>query len=292
VVLCISLGAALLYALATVLQHRAARQAPSSAALRLRLLASLGRRPLWLAGLVADAGAFGLQALALERGSLAVVQPLLVTGLLFALPLGAAWTGLRMTAREWMAALATVIGLAAFLEVASPATGTADLGGAAWLAVALAALVPAAMLVAVARPSRRQGTRAALLGAASGMVYAFSAALTKTTATVAASGPIHLLGAWQTYALAATAVGGMVLVQSCFQAGPLSSSLPVLTIVEPLASVAIGALAFGEHIVTGGLAPLVELASVAAMVYGVVTLARFEAGEGDPQQLSTGSDRA
>ena len=59
------------------------------------LLWRLIQRPMWLLGTLADWSGFGLQAIALGLGSLIVVQPLLCTGLLFALPLGAAWQGRR-----------------------------------------------------------------------------------------------------------------------------------------------------------------------------------------------------
>ena len=61
--------------------------------MRPSLLLRLVRRPMWLAGTAADWSGFGLQALALGMGSILVVQPLLCTGLLFALPIGAAWRG-------------------------------------------------------------------------------------------------------------------------------------------------------------------------------------------------------
>jgi len=48
---------------------------------------------LWLAGILADTGGLGLQVYALHLGALAVVQPLLVIGLLFALALNHVTSG-------------------------------------------------------------------------------------------------------------------------------------------------------------------------------------------------------
>ena len=84
-----ALGSALLYAVAAVTQQRAASAQPLEYSLRLALLFNLLRRPLWLVGLACDIGAFLLQFWALDHGGLVLVQPLLVSGLLFALPLGA-----------------------------------------------------------------------------------------------------------------------------------------------------------------------------------------------------------
>ena len=59
----------------------------------LGLVSALARQPLWWAGSAADVAGYAAQAAALGLGSLLLVQPLLVTSLLFALPLGARWSG-------------------------------------------------------------------------------------------------------------------------------------------------------------------------------------------------------
>src|SRR2546421_10848278 len=120
-----ALGAALLFAVASVLQQRAASEAPGKETLRPGLMWYLVRRPMWLLGYVADWGGFGLQALALGNGSLLVVQPLLVTGLLFSLPFAARWSGRRLGRDDWIAAIALCAGLAAFLSVGDPTGGRA-----------------------------------------------------------------------------------------------------------------------------------------------------------------------
>ena len=68
---------AFFYGLASVLQHREASAAPQGQSLRLGLLAHLLKRPMWAAGIAADAAAFVLQGSALSRGPLVLVQPLL-----------------------------------------------------------------------------------------------------------------------------------------------------------------------------------------------------------------------
>src|SRR3954469_9583323 len=130
------------YAVASVLQHHAARDEPDELALRPRLLWRLLRRPQWLLGTAADIGAFGLQAVAIGLGSLVVVQPLLCTGLLFALPLSAAWQGRRLERRDWVAALALSVALAVFLVVGDPTDGKDFASTRAWI-VAAAVLGPA-----------------------------------------------------------------------------------------------------------------------------------------------------
>ena len=65
-----ALSASLLYALASVLQHRAAIAQPAEHSLRLGLLTRLVRKPLWVIGIACDGLAYLLQFVALGHGSL------------------------------------------------------------------------------------------------------------------------------------------------------------------------------------------------------------------------------
>ena len=90
-----AIAAGCTFAVGSVLQQSAAREEPSENSLSLRLLVGLAHRPRWLIGIAGDFFSFGLQALALAFGPLALVQPLAVTGLLFAIPLAVRWRGNR-----------------------------------------------------------------------------------------------------------------------------------------------------------------------------------------------------
>ena len=88
-VLVLSLSAAFAFATSSSLKHVSAGQVPDAQDLHPR---SLGRlvvatlsHPLWLGGIVADLAGLSLQIIALHLGALGVVQPLMVSGLLFAL---------------------------------------------------------------------------------------------------------------------------------------------------------------------------------------------------------------
>jgi drug/metabolite transporter (DMT)-like permease len=276
-----SLGAALCYALASVLQQQAAAGQPASRSLRPALLLSLLRRPRWLVGIVADVAGFALQVVALANGSLALVQPLLVSGLLFALPVGAFSARTRLRTLEWLGAVELVAGLSLFLVVANPAEGHPEASAVAWAVTVAATVVPAALLVVLAGPA---GPRRALcLGAATGLLYGLTAALTKASAHLLEEGVVHALTRWELYALVIVGLAGMLTAQSAFQAGSLSSSLPVLTALDPLASIAIGALAFGERLTDRGPAPLLEVLGVAAMVAGIFSLSRSQLVAGVPE---------
>jgi drug/metabolite transporter (DMT)-like permease len=269
-----ALSSSLLYALASVLQHRAAVAQPHEHSLRFGLLTRLLRNPQWVVGIACDALAYVFQFIALGHASLVLVQPLLVCGLLFALPLGAWLAGARMKPRDWSGAVLIVAGLAVFLVVASPGRGTTDVDSWPQLCVFTFAAAGALILLARGRASR---ARAALLAAGAALIYGLTAALTKSVAHLLGIGVGHLLSSWQPYVLVAAGVGGMLIAQSAFQAGPLDASLPVLTVIDPVVSITIGALAFGEGIRTGKVSSVLEVVGIAAMTVGVFVLSQAEA---------------
>lgn len=266
-----------MYALASVLQHKGARDQPDDQSLKLGLMVRLIRHPVWLAGTACDGAGYVLQFVALGHGPIVVVQPLLVCGLLFALPIGAAWAGRRLGRGDWIAALVVCAGLAVFLTVANPAAGYADTTSSNWVALLVSVTVVAVALIAVARGPNPRRRGMALAGAA-GVVYGAAAALTKTTSHLLDRGLGPLFTHWQPYVLVAFGAGGMLLAQSAFQAGALDVSLPTMSVTDPVVSVAIGAFVLGEAISNGPAAVAVEVVALVAMCVGVYVLARSEAG--------------
>jgi drug/metabolite transporter (DMT)-like permease len=271
-----ALVAALLYALASVLQHWEAERQPADKALHLRLVARLAKRPRWVAGLGFDAGGYAVQWVALSIGSLVLVQPLLVVGLLFALPMKARFSSYRFHGWDWSGALLTTAGLAVFLVVSRPAPGHSNVSGITWTILLCVAALLAAGLVALGH-GRGPRWKAVAYGTAGGVVYGLCAALTKSCAQLLSQGVSELFSSWQPYVLAGVGVAGMVLAQSAFQAGPLDASLPTLSATDPIVSVLIGAVAFGEALRTGVFATTLEVASFSAIIVGIFLLAHTEA---------------
>jgi hypothetical protein len=102
----------------------------------LRFLTQILRRPVWLAGAACQSSGWVLQAAALDRGSLIVVQSLATLSLVLALPLGVRLTQRQISPRVWLDAAAIVVGIDAFLSVGSPTGGTATPSTTAWWAAA------------------------------------------------------------------------------------------------------------------------------------------------------------
>ncbi len=279
-VILLSLGAAMLLGLTSVLQHSAAATVDTKHSLRPRLLLELLRRPRWLLGNLADVGAFALQFLALRRGSLLVVQSLLVTGLAFALPVSARLSHRRLTGREWISILALVGGLAVFLTSANPRRGRPSASGLGW-AIVIAGVALAVGVIIRGAPKGPGRARARRLGAACGLVFGLDAALAKAAGHVVGHGLVEGVTSWEPYVFIACAAGGFLLAQSALHAGPLDASMPLLAIGDPLTAAMIGLFAFHEHIALRPNRIVVDIVSVAVMTAGVFALARspLEVGE-------------
>jgi drug/metabolite transporter (DMT)-like permease len=270
-----ALASALAAATSSILQHHTARKAPEGGTHR--LLGHLLTRPLWVAGLAAAAVGLVLHVIALAHGQLAVVQPLLISGVLFALPISALIEGRRPSGREWLLALLLVAGLATFLLAGRPTAGKvfldADVLG--WATAIGMAIVGVLALAGVRWP---HGHAAGLLGAASGVGYGVVAALLKeATAVFHAHGLLGLLTDWPLYALVGAGATSLALTQMAYRAGPLAKSMPALTVSDPAASIFLGVFAFQEHLDGNPLALLGQIGGFLIMSAAAAQLARREA---------------
>jgi hypothetical protein len=211
------------------------------------LVSFLVRQPLWLLGWVAAAGAFAFQAVALHHGQLSIVQPLLVTELVFALLLRRFWVHQHVAKLAWSAALITCAALTVFLTAAEPHGGHLQPDAADW-ASALAFFGGAVIVLAVMARWGSPVRRAALYATAASITWALMAAFIKATTNVlVASGPVGTLAHWPIYALLASGVIGSVLQQAALQVGPLSVSQPLIVVVDPAVAIALSVWIFHER---------------------------------------------
>jgi drug/metabolite transporter (DMT)-like permease len=270
----LALTAALFFALGTVLQQRAGLEKPSEGSSS-GLLLRMARRPVWLAGIAADAFGFVAQAAALGVGRLAVVQPLLVSSVVFALPLGARLTGQRVRRLDVGAAVLVVAALVAFLTVANPSGGRDDAPVGDWLIAGGACVLACVPLVLLARrgPAPR---RAALLGVATGILFALSAALTKAVVDELDNGPLDVITGWHLYALLAVGYASMTLNQLALNTGALAPAMATSMAFDPIVSVVLGVTVLHESLDPGAPAIAATVLSLAAAVAGMAVLARSQ----------------
>ena len=229
----LALVAALLFAFGTVLQQKEAQEVSDEDAHRAGFLLRLARRPVWLAGMAADLLGYVAQAIALDIGKLVVVQPIVAATIVFALPLGSRILGQRVTVRQMTAAAVFTLGLGAFLVLANPAGGREDpTTRAALVALAVAAAVCIPLYLG-GRFARSPAMKATLLGIATGILWGYSAALTKGVMEDLHNGPLALVTNWQLYALLVVGWASLTLAQLSLQAGALAPAVATQSALDP-----------------------------------------------------------
>lgn len=262
-----AVAAAAAYAVGFVLQHRAAGEVERAG---LGLLWRLLHRPAFLLAGVAQAVGLGLQALALGAGSVSVVQVLLVTGLLFSVPLAALQEHRRATGMELLGAALVVVGVGGFLLALRPGEGAVEVSFLRALPVGGTLLGTAGALVLLARELPR--LRPAFLAAGSGLCYGLSTGLFKIVVEGALRDGVRVLASWPPYALLGCGMGGLLLTQSAFQRSGLGSPLAVLTLAEPVAAVLVGVLVLDEPLAASLTARALGAVAAITAAVGVVVL--------------------
>lgn len=269
-----SICAAACYGLTAVLQHRATRAIPKRGALRPRLLLDLVVEPVWVASIGANIAGTVLQAVALRFGPLIMVQPLLVTGLLFTAVFGAAMHRHRPDRVLLAGAVCCVIGLAIFLVLAQPSQGrdTLSLVSMVPLVIALGVVVAGCLMAS----SRGHGLVPALaMALATGVLYGVTACFIKVVAAEFSKTPTAPLHGWALYALCVVGPVGFLLSQNAFQASPAASPiLAVLTTVDPVVAIVVGRLWLGEEVHLGLLELTGQVGALAVMTAGIALLAQ------------------
>jgi drug/metabolite transporter (DMT)-like permease len=273
-----ALASAATFAVSSSVQHHAAENAPASADGLVRLLGYLIHRPLWLLGQFLATCAFVFHAVALHSGPLAVVQPIVVSGIVFAVPARAALSR-RMPSSDALAAVAlTASGLAVFLVASNPSSGRpADRGVTSIVMVAVGVLLAGVASAAAEAIRQRPRHRAFLLGVTAGVLFGLVASLLKMALQVLQDqGLLGLLTAWPTYALLAAGAGGVLTNQRAYRTAGLSASMPVLNIVNVVTALTFGFTVFREVPRHSPFMLAVEACALVGIAAGLWLLVRVE----------------
>jgi drug/metabolite transporter (DMT)-like permease len=273
--------AAAIFALGTVLQQKGAMEAPP--ANTGGFLGALVSKPVWLAGGACQVLGFVTQAIALDKGKLFLVQPIISLQVVFALPLGVWITSQRVGRREWLGAVAVIAALGVFLGVSNPEAGRVTVPTGVWIAavVVVIALVAAIALFGWHRPAAQ---KAALFGTTAGILFGFEAAAMKTFDTAISQGFTAVLTSWSSYALLFSAAGGFYFMQVSLQAGALAPAIASSNAANPIASAALARTMYVEtpQRTTGG--KIASLISLAVLILGLVWLARGQSPADEGRQ--------
>ncbi len=254
-----------------LLQQKAASKESSDNQFSLRMLWNLVRNRKWLAGIGAAVGSYVFQAVALATGPLSLVQPLVVSELVFAVPISARRHRHRLGSREWAGLLAVTGGLALGIVAADPHRGHPIQPFSAWIwpLAGVAAIAIAGVLIGKAISGPVQASLFALSGAT---VMALQSALFSATIASLRANIGHTFVTWEPYALIVASFTGLFLVQNAYQAGPLAASMPVMDAVLPTVSIALGIGLFGEHVRTTLFGLTGAAVGVVLVVTGIIML--------------------
>lgn len=269
-----ALAASLIMGISAVADQRSTKRVESRQPLSPRILVDLVRQPLWLAAIGANIAGFALQVVALNFGSLALVQPILVCDLVFA-TLIARYTGRRdnlpraSTAYMFAGVIATAAGVAGFLAVGQPSGGRTQVsfGILPPLAIGLVAVVGGCLVVA----ARDRNLRPLALALACGVSYGTAAFLTKLVTSEFSGGAAQVFSNWPIYLFAVVGPAGFILNQNALQQGRfLAPVQAIITTADPILSVGLGVLWLGVRLRGSPAEVFGEVASLLLMAAGIV----------------------
>ncbi len=267
-----AIAAAAAFGLAGYLQHGAARKTTDRRALRPGLLVDLLRFKQFQWSIVLSGTGFGLQVVALRFAPLSVVQPLLVTGVLFYLGFAALARHHRIDNGLVVGALMALAGLSVFLLVARPTEGNAEFHSSAALPFGLALVVVVVICLAVASRLSDE-LRALPFAVATAVFYGVTAALVRSLLATASWST--LFTHWQLYAVIVVAPAGFLLNQNAFQVGSLGAvAVATITVGDPIVAIGAGVAWLGESLGGGPVSTVVEICALILMTVGVAVLTR------------------
>lgn len=268
-----AVGAALVFGVTSVAEQRSTKRVKQERTGSPRILLDLVRQPLWDIAIVGTVIGFALQVVGLKYAPLAVVEPILVFDLVFAVLIAAY---LRRSADPVMLAgvAACVAGVAGFLVIARPTAGGGSIGlaEAIWLAVGAVAAVTGCLMVGQSSDTLRP----LALALATGICYGLSAFLIKVVTSEASHGGFgHVLTDWPIYALAVAGPVGFVLNQDAFQSGAfIAPVMAIITASDPLISIALAYALLNEKVSSSPAAIAGEIICLILMTVGIVLIAR------------------
>jgi drug/metabolite transporter (DMT)-like permease len=276
-----ALVGALVLGISSVADQRSTKRVRTRRALSPGILLDLVQEPLWLTAVAANVAGFALQVVALDFGSLALVQPLLVCDLVFAVLIARylAWRentrlgrGRRRTLAIFAGVGAATAGVAGFLAVGQPSGGHSDVSFSVLVPLAIGLVVVVGGCLAAA--ARNRNLRPLALALACGANYGVAAFLIKLVTSEFGGGPAQVFTNWPIYVLAVVGPVGYILNQDAFQQGRfLAPVLAIITTADPVISVGLSVLWLGVRLRGGPADIFGEVASLLLMITGIVITA-------------------
>jgi len=242
---------------------------------------------IWLVGIATDVVGGGFLVLAVGRGEISVVQPILTVNVIVASLLGVLVLHERVERLEWVGDGALAVGTAFLFIGALTATGGREGTSApdAWLVFAIAGVCAGAVAAASALPVWIEALRPAPFQAfAAGLLYGLGTVFMKVlTLRLRASGSSGFpevipaaLGDWALWLFIASNVVGFLLYQMSLSHGRVAIAAPLNLFASLVLPVSTGFVLFGDPF------ELLRVAGVVVIVAGIGMLfAHAKGRDGD-----------
>jgi len=272
----LALVAAGIFALSTVLQQRGGLKAPPISIRHPGSFVHLAGQGTWLVGMALLIPGWLLQAMALDRGRVSVIQPIFTMTIVFVLPLGWWLTAQTVTAGQVLEACVVVAGLSVFIIFGDSAGGRTDAPNWEWFAAIVVIVVLCSVLLPLGgkdRPSLRAGAYGTVAGVLSGL----AATVTKPTVELLHSGGIGgVLGDWMVYVLGVAGLLGVLLQQIALQTGRLAPAVATGSVANPLVGVLLGIVLLEERLAPPTWHKLVAFAALGCALAAAVAISLAE----------------
>ncbi|GAA3545838.1 hypothetical protein AFL01nite_24240 [Aeromicrobium flavum] len=270
----LALGSALGFAFSTSFQHLAAGRVHLTVTHPLLVLLQLLRSPRWLAGSTIGLTAWFLHAIALNLGTLSLVQPIILLGVVLAVVVRSSLERRLPHWNEIAGVAVTIVSLIAVVSLADRSHEGRDAPMGWMLGVAAAGVVIALVVTRVANQLPRRGVAAFVLGMTAGMLFGITACLMKVVGSaIGDEGVPGFLGTWSPWVLLACALLAMSLNQRAYQLSRLSHSMPVLNVTSVLLSILLGSLLFDESLPTSPAALAIQALGLVGIAWGLYRIA-------------------
>jgi uncharacterized membrane protein len=244
----LALVAAAIFSLSTVLQQRGGLDAPSLSLRHPLSFVHLAGQRMWLLGMALLIPGWVLQAMALDRGRVAVIQPIFTMSIVFVLPLGKWLTAQVVTLAQTLEAIVVVVGLSVFIILGDAAGGRSDAPNSQWF-VSIAVI---AMICGILLPFGGKSNlllRAGCYGAVAGILDGLAATLVKPTLDLLHAGGLGaVFGDWKVYVVGISGLLGIVIQQIGLQTGRLAPTVATGSVTEPLLCVILGIVLLQERL--------------------------------------------
>jgi drug/metabolite transporter (DMT)-like permease len=268
----------------------------AAAAVAQERLAEHGHRGLsrWVAALLLTGAGVALHVLALNFGTVAIVQALGTLTLLFALPISVLRYHVRVGAASWFDAGLTVAGLALIMSLSVDSGRPTLLSASQGRDLALVTLVTVVVFGGGAWFAEAR-MRAVLLAAAAGITFGIASVLSKAVMAAFTSSGADAISPFLVTMVVIFSIVGYLLGQLSYKGAGLAAPLATVSVTNPVAAAIAGVVVFDESFRFGRAGLVVVGVAAVVITLGVIGLSRSTAvavTTSDPEDVPAGFARA